>query len=202
MTKVGGPPSPFHQVQKWFSIAGICKWCMLQSQMSPGSCNFYANYLGYRKNNIYRAPVVCEFASMYQIWGGWTLMLIWGVIKNSWWQFGHGSDEGWVTFLPFSILPPLLCWLLWEGGYETQRGNRKKMIRSKIGQRTEIFRKQIWVADGRTKFNLSQTTNPGEDQTQPQKRKKEKWKPTFSVHSLCVRDSSGCVAHFSIWPVR
>lgn len=122
--------------------------------MSPGSCNCYANYISYRKNKIYRTPIICEFASMYQIWGGWTVMLIWGVVKNSWWQFGHSSDEGWVTSLPFFILPPSLCWLLWEGRSETQRGNWKKVMRYKAGQRTEIFGSQILVADWRTKFNL------------------------------------------------
>lgn len=41
-----------------------------------GSCNCYANYLGYRKSEIYRAPITYEFASVYQVQRAWTLVLI------------------------------------------------------------------------------------------------------------------------------
>jgi hypothetical protein len=33
--------------------------------MSPGSYNCYANYLDYRNNKIYRAPMIGEFARMH-----------------------------------------------------------------------------------------------------------------------------------------
>lgn len=149
------PPSPFHQLQKWFSNAGICKWCMLQSQMSPGSCNCYANYLGYRKSEIYRAPITYEFASVYQVQRAWTLVLIWGVIKNPCWQFEHGSGEGWMTLPPITYSSFLaLLYSLWKRGYEMQRGNQEKVKKSEGRQRTEIFRNQMLVAVWRIKVNL------------------------------------------------
>lgn len=39
--------------------------------------------------------------------GGRTQVLIWRVIRNSWWQFEHGGDEGWVTLYPILYSSPL-----------------------------------------------------------------------------------------------
>lgn len=134
--------------------------------MSSGSCNCYANCFGYRKNKIDRVSVRGKFAS----YGKVALVWIWGVIQNSWWQLGLGSDESRGTLPSF---PLLLLPLLTERVGMKHRGNHKKVLKPKCvlvvsdtqeAEAGDPLRPRVW-------------DQPGEHSETPFGSKKRQWIP-------------------------
>lgn len=86
---------------------------------------------------------------------------------------------------------------LWEGGYETQKGNQEKVMKFK----PEIFKHQVLVAGWRIKVNLFAKDRERIQVKPDSASKKKKWKPTLVVHFPSARDSRRQIIHFLTWPV-
>lgn len=121
------------------------------SHMSPGSCNCYANFLG---SGIITFTELLLYVNL-QAWTEFRVGGHWCWSESSSRTLNGSMDMAAVKrewlFLPFVILPPLLCWLFVGKGIWSAEREQKKVMESKIGQRTEIFRNQILVADWKVK---------------------------------------------------
>lgn len=118
---------------------------------------------------------------MYQIPGRGPLLLIWEVIRSSWWQSDMVVMEGECPCHLLLLLLPSLCWLCGTVDMRFSRsGSKEKGVESKRSWRMGI--KGSLVANG--------GESRWESASASEEKYRRKWEPAFVGHLLCASSSS------------